>query len=240
MKRVIAALALCLAFALPAQAEVSGVYMGLKVIDSMQNTGNVSQDKLDGFGVGQFGQNTFGGGIFIGYDFYPKMQLPIRAELEYAIRSNMQETWESEHAAGNINGRAVDGRVETDAQWNAQTVFANFYYDFHNDSAFTPYVGAGLGLAFVNTKYTMNAVGSIDGNRGEVEIGSASEMNTNFAWNVGLGCSYAFTENISLDAAYRFVSLGHTEVSKNIGGQEISVETSPYANEFSLGLRVTF
>lgn len=234
MKRIIMGLALCLCFALPAQAEVNGMYVGLKFIDAIQNTGTVSKDNIpDGFGIGQYGQNSIGGGIAIGYDFYPKMQLPIRAEVEYALRGNMQTTWDSQH--GEIAG--TPGHIETEAKWNAQTLFANFYYDFHNSTAFTPYVGAGLGVAFMNTKYTVNGVSDAGDN---VELLSKSKMSTNFAWNVGLGCSYAFNENFSVDLAYRFVKLGQTEVEKNIGGQDVSLKTNPYSNEFSLGLRMTF
>lgn len=230
MKRIIMGLALCLCFALPAQAEVNGMYVGLKFIDAIQNTGTVSKDNISGgSGIGQYGQNSIGGGIAIGYDFYPKMQLPIRAEVEYALRGNMQTTWDSQH--GEIDG--TPGHIETEAKWNAQTLFANFYYDFHNSTAFTPYVGAGLGVAFMNTKYTVNGVPDAGDN---VELLSKSKMSTNFAWNVGLGCSYAFNENFSVDLAYRFVKLGQTEVEKN----DMSLKTNPYSNEFSLGLRMTF
>ena len=230
MKRIIMGLALCLCFALPAQAEVNGMYVGLKFIDAIQNTGTVSKDNISGgSGIGQYGQNSIGGGSAIGYDFYPKMQLPIRAEVEYALRGNMQTTWDSQH--GEIDG--TPGHIETEAKWNAQTLFANFYYDFHNSTAFTPYVGAGLGVAFMNTKYTVNGVSDAGDN---VELLSKSKMSTNFAWNVGLGCSYAVNENFSVDLAYRFVKLGQTEVEKN----DMSLKTNPYSNEFSLGLRMTF
>lgn len=233
MKRIIMCLALCLCFALPAQAEVNGMYVGLKFIDAIQNTGTVSKDNIPGgFGIEQYGQNSIGGGIAIGYDFYPKMQLPIRAEVEYALRGNMQTTWDSEH----LTSGGVTGHIETEAKWNAQTLFANFYYDFHNSTAFTPYVGAGLGVAFMNTKYTVNGVVSGAGLSLKRELLSESEMSTNFAWNVGLGCSYAFNENFSVDLAYRFVKLGQTEVEKN----DVSLKTNPYSNEFSLGLRMTF
>ncbi|MGN0008158.1 MAG: outer membrane protein [Desulfovibrionaceae bacterium] len=234
MKRIIMCLALCLCFALPAQAEVNGMYVGLKFIDAIQNTGTVSKDNIPGgSGIGQYGQNSIGGGIAIGYDFYPKMQLPIRAEVEYARRGNMQTTWDSQHLP---LGGGITAHLETEAQWDAQTLFANFYYDFHNSTAFTPYVGAGLGVAFMNTTYTVNGVASVAGVSPKIELLSKSKMSTNFAWNVGLGCSYAVNENFSVDLAYRFVKLGQTEVEKN----DMSLKTNPYSNEFSLGLRMTF
>ena len=63
--------------------------------------------------------------------------LPLRAEIEFAMRGNSEKTWSD----GGVNVRDVKGT------WNNSTLFANLFWDFHNDSAFTPYIGAGLGLA---------------------------------------------------------------------------------------------
>lgn len=229
-KRIVLALGLILVFALPASAEVKGIYGGLKFIDSIQSTGDLSRGDYKA-GLGSHSQNTVGGGIFVGFDFYPQMQVPLRAEIEYAIRTNMDKTYES----------AVDedgGFIETKAKWNVQTLFANLYYDFRNSTAFTPYVGAGLGLGFINNSYKTGGHDPFDGYE---EWASKSKTNTVFAWNVGVGCSYAFNENFSADLAYRFVGLGYNEVSTRMDdGTKLKIGTSPYMNEFSLGLRFTF
>ena len=87
-KRAVLALVLSLALAAPAAAETTGVYAGLKFIDSIQSTGPFSlSGDVKGIGIGQYSQNSVGGGVFVGYDFYPQFQVPMRAELEYAIRS---------------------------------------------------------------------------------------------------------------------------------------------------------
>ena len=228
MKKIIALLALCFAFALPAQAEVSGTYVGLKIIDSVANSGEFSKEGLSGLGIGQFSQNTFGGGIFVGYDFYPQQQVPIRAELEYAIRSNAEESW-------SIKGNDASAKLKH--QWNAQTLFANVYYDFHNSTAFTPYIGGGIGVAFVHTK---DSVKGHDG--GEYFKANEDKTHTSFAWNAGVGATYAFTENISADLAYRFVSFGNVSIDegRDDDGEKFELSSTPYANEFSLALRYTF
>lgn len=74
--------------------------------------------------------------------------------------------------------------------WNNSTLFANLFWDFHNDSAFTPYIGAGLGLAFNYTGYDFTT------NNGDKF--SVDDRFTNFAWNVGVGASYSFNENLAL------------------------------------------
>ena len=148
----------------------------------------------------------------------------MRTELEYAIRSNMTKTWD---------GKGTAGTASFKGEWGVQTLFANAYWDFHNSTAFTPYVGGGLGLGFIKSKYTADVNGDGDSE-------SLTQYDTVFAWNLGAGCSYAFTEHLSADLAYRFVGLGYTDVSKRADNSKVSMGTTPYANEFILGLRYTF
>lgn len=222
MKKVLLAMALVLALALPAQAEVNGIYAGIKIIDSIQSTGDLSRpDELKGAGIGSYSQNSIGGGIYVGYDFYPKFQVPLRTEIEYAIRSNMDTSWTKNDFGG------TGHKTEVDYTMGLQTLFFNAYLDLHNSTDFTPYIGAGAGLGFINNKMSATVSGPfINGED------SYNKMNTVFAWNVGAGVSYAMTENISADLAYRFVGLGQNDMD--------GVKTHPYANEFSLGLRFTF
>jgi opacity protein-like surface antigen len=228
IKRMALALVFVLAVALPASAEVNGVYAGLKFIDSIQSTGAVSHSNLNGLGISDHSQNTVGGGIFVGYDFFPAHQVPVRAEIEYAIRSNMHTTWEKDFGGAS---------TELEAKWNLQTLFLNAYWDFHNSTNFTPYIGVGVGVGFIKSSYDLSV--NVPG-VGSANLGSIEKTNSVFAWNVGLGCSYAFNENFSADLAYRFVGLGANKVTENIWGAERELKTSPYANEISLGLRFTF
>ena len=150
-------------------------------------------------------------------------QVPVRAEIEYAIRINSETDWDLK---GNAKAASLKG------QWNLQTLFLNAYWDFHNDTAFTPYVGAGVGMGFIQSKYEMEIRG----------FGSDSynETNTVFAWNAGAGVAYAITDNLSADLAYRFVGLGYHENEKTVDNTKFKVGMAPYANEFSLGIRYTF
>ncbi|MDR2819911.1 MAG: outer membrane beta-barrel protein [Desulfovibrio sp.] len=219
-KHFILAAALVLGLALPAaSAEVNGFYAGVKFIDSIQGTGSVEKSsELDGFGIGQFSQNTVGGGAFVGWDFYPQSRVPLRTEIEYAIRSNMSKTWE---------GVGISSGEEIKQERNLQTLLFNLYYDFHNDSAFTPYLGAGAGVGFIRSKFTASAGLAND---------SETYSQTVFAYNVGAGVSYAFTDNVSADLAYRFLGLTYNEINDG----DVRISSTPYANEVSLGLRFTF
>ena len=225
MKRFILALALVLSLALPniAAAEGNGMYLAPKFLMSFQNTGQIERSRaMAGSGVDQYSQLTLGGAMALGYDFWPQQMLPLRAELEFAMRGNNEKTWS--------DGGAAIKQVK--GTWNSSTLFANLFWDFHNDSIMTPYVGAGLGMAFNYAGYdfTDNAGNKFSGD----------ERFTNFAWNVGTGVAFNINEHFAIDAGYRFVSLGYNDVKVSSGGNSYNIGNRPYNNEFMLGLRYGF
>ena len=222
-KRIFFATLLSLALSVSAFAADNGFYMGLKFIDSIQSTGDISRGgDANTADINNYSQNTIGGGAFVGFDFFPMYQVPVRAEIEYAIRTNSETEWDSKY----------DSDATLKGQWNLQTLFLNAYWDFHNDTAFTPYIGAGVGMGFIQSKYKAEVAGW--------GSDSFTETNTVFAWNAGAGVAYAITDNLSADLAYRFVGLGYHENEKTVDNEKFKVGMAPYANEFSLGIRYTF
>lgn|SRR5574344_1993214 len=218
MKRILTMLAFVatLAMAAPTLSHAAqGLYISPKIMLSVYNTGMVSREHLSGFGIGQTSKAAFGASVAAGYDFYPQQNLPLRAELELALRSNASDDW---------SGRS--GKVES--TWNSTTSFLNFYWDFHNETAFTPYVGAGLGMAFQYAGYDVKYA---DGSKMSMD-----DRYTTFAWNVGAGMSYAVNENLAVDLGYRFVSMGQHDINQN----GTKVETNPYMNEVNVGARFMF
>lgn len=87
------------------------------------------------------------------------------------------------------------------------TYMVNGYYDFHNSTAFTPYISAGVGLAHVKLSNNTIPVGF-----GINETLSASK--NNFAWGAGIGAKYAVTDNIMIDASYKYINAGKVSISK--------------------------
>lgn len=219
MKRTLVALFLLVALAMPALAKAEGMYLAPKFLMSIQNTGTAERSSaLAGSGISEYSQFTLGGALAAGYDFWPMHMVPLRAELEFAMRGNSETSWE-----GNLG--SVKGT------WNQSTLFANLYWDIHNDSPFTPWIGAGVGLAFTYAGY--------DVHRGGVDM-SMDDRFTNFAWNVGAGVAYSFNENFTIDAGYRYVDFGYNEVSGTINNRNYEIGIRPYNHEFMIGLRFGF
>jgi opacity protein-like surface antigen len=172
---------------------------------------------------------TFGGSVAFGYNFNAQANVPVRSEVEYAIFSRAKNKL-SVHDSD-------DGSTSLEHRFGIQTLFANVYYDFHNSSAFTPYIGGGLGMAFISAK----AKGST---AGESES-FGSKRNSNFAWNIGAGAAYDITDNIALDLGYRFVGLGEGKMkdaqdNSDPDGFVRSKTKNLYMHQVGLGLRFSF
>jgi opacity protein-like surface antigen len=74
-----------------------------------------------------------------------------------------------------------DYSIGAGANLSTTTVLGNLYYDFANDSAFTPYVGAGLGYGWVNRDIGTDRSGLAYG----LTAGVAVDLTTNMAIDVG-------------------------------------------------------
>lgn len=73
--------------------------------------------------------------------------------------------------------------------------FLNAYADFNDIFGFTPFIGAGVGYADVNGEMQFAGFPIVD----------ASDQT--FAWNATAGLSYALSNCVSLDVAYRYVAI---------------------------------
>lgn len=223
MKRVLCLFVAAFSLIFSSMAKAEGFYLAPKFLMSLQNTGPVSRSgSLGGVGIDSYNQFTLGGGLAAGYDFWPQQMIPLRVEIEGALRGNSERKW-SDYG---IFAREVKG------VWNNSTLFGNVFWDFHNDTSLTPYIGGGLGIAFNYTGYDLTLK-----NGDQI---SMDDRFANFAWNAGAGVSFNVNETLALDASYRFVGLGYNEVSATINGRKYEIGNEPYNNEFMLGMRFSF
>lgn len=212
MKKFCLAAVLALLMALPcaARAADSGIYVVPKFVAGFQSTDwNVTTP--GGSGPKDSTRGIAGFSIAGGYDFSVLYGAPLRAEIEYGYNSRIDKS-------------VPFGEAES----RLQTLMVNGYWDITNIMDFTPYVGAGVGLLFANTRGSADVNGQHFG---------SSDTDIKLAAQVGLGCSYFFTPNISADLGYRYLFSGDSETGYN--GYSLRAE-SLSMHQFSLGLRVTF
>lgn len=216
MKKIITLCTLLCVLALPGLASAeSGMYITPKFIDSLQNTGSVGGSD----GLSSQTHNSIGGGIAVGMHMRNLTDggVPIRLEFEYATRGNVHSEWDA----------GLRNRENLKATWQVQTFQINGYYDIDTGSAFTPYIGAGLGASAIYESMTSGPAGNRH---------TSSDTSMGFAWNVGAGVAYSFTDNVALDVGYRFAGFGNGTVKH----QGNDVNNYMTANEFMAGLRFSF
>ena len=99
----------------------------------------------------------------------------------------------------------------------------NSYYDFANESAFTPFISVGIGFANVEVN-DMNVPGL-----GTPEY---SDDDTVFAYQVGAGVGYAVNDKVSLDVKYRYFATSDLEFD--------TTEVEYSSHNVYAGIRVAF
>ena len=172
--------------------------------------------------------NLVGGALAIGYDFNGGYSYPVRLELEVAMREKVNY---SEKFAN-----AFSDWAKMDYEIDVATLFANIYFDFHNKTDFTPYIGGGMGAARLkaSTKFSTNGSSYLASMYRDMGF-DKSETTWNFAWNVGAGVAYTMTESISLDLGYRYADFGSMTIVKGINDKyDIT------GHEVLLGARFSF
>ncbi|WP_027369206.1 outer membrane protein [Desulfocurvibacter africanus] len=164
-------------------------------------------------------------GLALGWDFYKSSELPVRVELEYTHMNDADFSWQGDVT---VLGFTTNERFE--AEVSADVLMLNGYYDFRNRSRFTPFVQAGLGLAILKTDVKRITDG--------FDAGTEKDTNVNFTADIGAGVGFALTEQLTLDASYRFAYLGPAGVDVEIAFYK--VEADVWRHDMLLGLRYAF
>ena len=99
------------------------------------------------------------------------------------------------------------------------SVMANAYFDYLTCTPWTPYVGAGIGSAYL-----------------KADDGSNAKSVYNLAWQVMAGLTYDINSHWTLDAGYRYADLGR--IRKNSGDSVAKLTARDH--EIMLGVRYTF
>lgn len=191
--------------------------------------GNINQnidyefpDAESSVDIAKLNPETFGLHLAYGGSFYPN----VRAELSFGYKNYMMDT----------DGK--NGFINANFDWkdtNFYELLANIYYDFNTETAFTPYVGAGLGISYTDFKLGVTPIGG--------QAINAEFNKTGFVYNVLIGVSYSLTDYLAFDLAYRFMGTTEDisyEVSKTLLEEKDFELNSEPLNEIKLSMRYTF
>lgn len=172
--------------------------------------------------------SSYSNGLGFGLVFGKSYDNNLRIEGELGYRSNdldsFSDSGESFAATGDIS---------------AFSFLFSTYYDLVNPTRFTPYLGAGLGGAYVNLDARL-----IDPALEDLVF---SDETMALAYQLGGGLACKLTRELTLDLGYRYFSTANlklkdqdTETVDDNGNPLNSFETDYSAHNISLGLRLAF
>ena len=151
-----------------------------------------------------------GGNLALGYETGP-----FRTELEGGY-----------HALGLKNVTVGGATTSASSDMKMTTLMVNGYYDFHNSSAFTPYIGAGLGWAHLNFPTNLG-------------FGNTKGSDNRLAYQAMIGVSYTPPSMPNTDwfAGYHFLGTSSPSFATNTG----SISVKPIRDHsFEVGFRYHF
>lgn len=102
----------------------------------------------------------FTGGLSAGYAFgRPRIEFEYRARTQGGDVSPLIESATNQAVVSkSLEWSPVSPPTESISNYRVHQVFANLYFDFPNDSRWTPFLGAGAGMARTDFRYTRRLV----------------------------------------------------------------------------------
>lgn len=157
----------------------------------IESSGSLDQTGVIGAGS-QSVDTDFDNGTAFGFGIGKELPglsiggVTVRGEAEFSFTRS-----EADQISFSGNGPAPETNVAGDVK--TQALFANLFADFDNSSAFTPYVGAGLGIGRVEQNLVYGPGVTVP------------DSSTGLAGQIIVGGAYALNDRVSLtaDARYR-------------------------------------
>jgi len=152
-------------------------------------------------------ESTFGVGAEIGMN----SDSGFAVGLEYSYRNFDGDSLKinNTNIVYNLEGEAFMKTLLANIYY--ETLLANIYYEYDLGNSFKPYVGAGLGLAWVE-----------------------DAKNTEFASQVTAGLAYEATDNIDLFGGYKYLSVSDVE------HESVPVTVEVDVHNFEVGIKYSF
>ena len=139
----------------------------------------------------------------------------LRSEIEFAIRGNEFD----------LGVPSLLGTDEASTEIRAYSLMKNFFYELPNQTRFTPYGGAGLGISFVDIDTGASPF---------IADGAFSDDDTAFSWQVIAGVSARLNHAADFIFEYRYFATSDLEL-------DFTQAEVPYqANNLFMGLKLEY
>ncbi|HZH53944.1 MAG TPA: outer membrane beta-barrel protein [Microvirga sp.] len=164
------------------------------------------------------------GGVGVGYRLNPNVRMDVTADYFNAHFKGTAPT--PTFATTSIEDRGL---------FQSTAFLVNGYLDFGGANGFTPYVGAGIGVAHnVLSDYTRTTYNVATGTETWERLAGGNEYS--LAWAVMAGVGYRLSSNFTVDLGYRYIGRGDLKTRNYAAGAGTEVE-SLGAHEVRLGVR---
>ncbi len=180
------------------------------------DTGTLSEVNLD---------DTFTAGVGFGYDFGW-----FRADItgDYAFNADV--------SARRDCADVGDCPSRESAELNIFTGLLNGYFDLGTWSGFTPYIGAGVGLAYVDFTEGWRTVPATGDSYRNTAV-----SDWRVAWALNAGLNFAISGNLSMDVGYRLVGIEDGSVVKTFrDSTNTAIGSIDYEDLYNHEVRVGF
>ena len=138
--------------------------------------------------------------------------------------------------------KANNGSYQYKTKIRASSLFVNLNHRFVTNVGVTPYLALGAGIS-LNKVNDMNYISTVSplGNTASSTDNINGRQVRNFAWQIGGGVLLHASQNIKIDASYKYRALGNVKsgVSSDINGQTLFSRKLSTSN-FMLGVTYDF
>jgi opacity protein-like surface antigen len=214
----------------PVVYDYSGWYLRGDIGMTNQRLDKISNSSWSGqtwFDTGSFDSGMFFG-LGVGYQLNNWLRFDVTGE----YRGKTQF-----HALDSYGGGT--GSNEYTASKSEWVVLGNAYVDLGTWWSVTPFVGAGVGVAYNKIDHYRD-INTLTSGGGWADSGTK----TNLAWAAHAGLAYKVTPGLTLELAYRYLWLGdaQTDDTKNLDGSN-PIANNPtifngiYSHDLKFGVR---